>query len=400
MVWEMRIRNMAYEIVKHDQEMMRKVNKGNILNLIREKKPVSRSELARITGMSPTSVGRIVTELIGLGLIKETELAFSRGVGKKALLLDTEPNSVYVACAQIDEDVSRVGIVDFDGTIIRESTCICDAHNMSWDEFTDKVCDEIEKVIAEADFDKSRIIGLGIGVPGLVDTAHGIVLSSPQLRWENIQLAKHVESRLGYKTTIDNVIKAKALAENTYGSDRDAKRVVFVHFGTGVGSALITDNRIYRGVTNSAGEIGHTTINPNGRLCDCGRRGCLQTYITERALLQEARTIRNISGIDEIFEAASKGEGWAVSILDNLHTYISIAICNIICMYNPNIVIIGGKMVKKPPEIESIIKEKVDRQIWAQFQGSYEIKCSSLGEHAGLLGMAVLLVNKYIDIEL
>ena len=126
---------MAYEIVKHDQEMMRKVNKGNILNLIREKKPVSRSELARITGMSPTSVGRIVTELIGLGLIKETELAFSRGVGKKALLLDTEPNSVYVACAQIDEDVSRVGIVDFDGTIIRESTCICDAHNMSWDEF-------------------------------------------------------------------------------------------------------------------------------------------------------------------------------------------------------------------------------------------------------------------------
>ncbi len=92
---------MAYEIVKHDQEMMRKVNKGNILNLIREKKPVSRSELARITGMSPTSVGRIVTELIGLGLIKETELAFSRGVGKKALLLDTEPNSVYVACAQI-----------------------------------------------------------------------------------------------------------------------------------------------------------------------------------------------------------------------------------------------------------------------------------------------------------
>ena len=116
--------------------------------------------------------------------------------------------------AQIDEDVSRVGIVDFDGTIIRESTCICDAHNMSWDEFTDKVCDEIEKVIAEADFDKSRIIGLGIGVPGLVDTAHGIVLSSPQLRWENIQLAKYVESRLGYKTTIDNVIKAKALAEN------------------------------------------------------------------------------------------------------------------------------------------------------------------------------------------
>ncbi len=83
---------MMYRVVKHDQEMMRKINKGNILNLIREKKPVSRSDLAKITGMSPTSVGRIVTEMIELGLIKETELASSHMVGRKALLLDTEPN--------------------------------------------------------------------------------------------------------------------------------------------------------------------------------------------------------------------------------------------------------------------------------------------------------------------
>lgn len=391
---------MMYEVVKHDQEMMRKINKGNILNLIREKKPVSRSELAKITGMSPTSVGRIVSELIELGLIKETELASSKVVGRKALLLDTEPNSVYAVCVQIDEDVSRIGIIDFDGTIIEERSCICDAHSMDWREFSNRICEEIEKIIAETYFEKSKIIGVGIGLPGLIDNVNGIVLFSPQLRWENVKLTEYFKNRLGYHITIDNVIKAKALAENTYGSARDAKRMVFVHFGTGVGSALIVDNRIYRGITNSAGEIGHTTINPNGRLCDCGRRGCLQTYITERALLQEARTIKDISGIDEIFEASSRGEGWAASIVDNLHTYISIAICNIICMYNPNAVIIGGKMMKQPPEVESIIKGKVDKLIWAQFKGSYEIKCSSLGERAGMLGMSILLVNQYIDIEL
>ncbi len=391
---------MMYRVVKHDQEMMRKINKGNILNLIREKKPVSRSDLAKITGMSPTSVGRIVTELIELGLIKETELASSHMVGRKALLLDTEPNSVYTVCIQLDEDVSRIGIVDFDGTVINECSCICDAHGINWNEFSDRICDEIEKLIAETHFDKSKIIGVGIGLPGLVDHTNGIVMFSPQLRWENVRLAEYFQNRLAHPVTIDNIIKAKALAENTYGSARGARRMVFIQFGTGVGSALIADNRIYRGVTNSAGEIGHTTINPDGRMCDCGRRGCLQTYITERALLQQARTIKNISGIDEIFEAYLKEESWAADIVNSLHTYISIAICNIICMYNPNTVIIGGKMIKQSPEIESIIKSKVDQQIWAQFKGSYEIRCSSLREHAGMLGMSILLVNKYIDIEL
>lgn len=310
---------MMHEVIKHDQETMRKKNKENILNLIREKKPVSKSELSKITNMSPTSVSRIVTELIELGLIKETELASGR-IGRKALLLDTDPSSVYVICVQVDQDLLRLAIVDFDGAAINEHTLFCDAPSMGWTEFSDKICDEVEKIVAETNFDKSKIIGLGIGLPGLIDTAGGIVLSSPQLKWVNVQLVEYIEARSGYHTVIDNIIKAKALAENTYGAAGDAKRVAFVHFGTGVGSALILNNNIYRGVTNSAGEIGHTTINPNGKLCDCGRRGCLQTYITERAILQEARAFKDISGINEIFEAFSKGEDWAISILDNLHT--------------------------------------------------------------------------------
>lgn len=390
---------MTYEVIKHDQETMRKNNKGNILNLIRENKPVSKSELSKITNMSPTSVSRIVTELIELGLIKETELASGK-IGRKALLLDTVSSSVYVICVQADQDILRIGIVDFDGTIINETTHFCDAPGMSWTAFSNKICDEVSNIIEITDIDKSKIIGVGIGIPGLVDTANGIVLSSPQLKWVNIQLADYIQNKLGYPTMIDNIIKAKALAENTYGAARDAKRVAFVHFGTGVGSALILNNEIYRGVTNSAGEIGHTTINPNGKLCDCGRRGCLQTYITERAILQEARAVKDISNVNEIFEAYTKGEDWAIIILDQLHTYISIAICNVICMYNPDTVIFSGKMTEQPAKTEYIIKDNVDRLIWAQFKGSYEIKRSVLGENGGLLGMAVLLINKYLDIKL
>lgn len=390
---------MAHKIRKHDQELMKKINKGLILNLIREKKPISRSDLAKLTNMSPTSVSRIVAELSDAGLIIETAPGTNK-IGRKALLLDTAPNSIYILCAQLDQDVSRVGIVDFDGNIIRENDVVCDVHAMTWTELSDKICHELENVIDDAGIDGTKIIGLGIGIPGLIDTNNGVVLSSPQLQWKNVPLVKYIESRLPYSVTIDNIIKLKALAETYYGSAKNKNNVVFVHFGTGVGSTLISDGKVYRGVTNTAGEIGHTTIDPNGKLCDCGRRGCLQTFITDSALLEEARKIKNVACVDGIFEAASQGEEWAVAILDNLYTYIAITVCNIVCMYNPNTVILGGKLTEYTPETEQIIKDKIEGLMWAQLQGSYDIKLSSLGEHAGLLGMAIWMVNRYIDIEL
>ena len=152
---------MNYEVTKHDQELMRKENKGTILNLIRDLKPVSRSELARITRMSPTSVSRIVNELIENGLVQETE-PVSGKVGRKALLLDTVPNSVYTVCAHLDPDITRIGIVNFDGEVIHERSIICDANQMTWQAFTDKICDEMQNMIVQSSCDPHKIIGAGI----------------------------------------------------------------------------------------------------------------------------------------------------------------------------------------------------------------------------------------------
>lgn len=390
---------MNYEVTKHDQELMRKENKGTILNLIRDLKPVSRSELARITRMSPTSVSRIVNELIENGLVQETE-PVSGKVGRKALLLDTVPNSVYTVCAHLDPDITRIGIVNFDGEVIHERSIICDANQMTWQAFTDKICDEMQNMIVQSSCDPHKIIGAGIGVPGLIDTNQGIVLFSPQLQWKNIELGSFAQKHLGYPTLIENKVKTKALAENTYSLKENKRKVAFVHFGTGVGSTLIVDNHIFRGSTNSAGEIGHTTIEPNGRLCDCGRRGCLQTYITEKALLQDARTHKNVSCLQDIFDSAAHQEDWAVNLLNTLHTYMSMTICNVICMYNPDIVIIGGKLTEQPTNLLQILQRTVNEMIWSPFKDSYELKMAALGDKAGLLGMSILIVNRYLDIEL
>lgn len=383
-------------IIKHDQELMKKNNRQIIIDLIREKRPISRADLAKLTNMSPTSVSRIVTELCELGLIKETELT-SSGVGRKALLLDTVSNCTFVVSVELDQEMAKIAIVDFDANFIAEQYVYYNSQTMGWEGIIDKLCKSIEEIIEKTKIDKSKIIGVGFGIPGIIDTNKGIVVFSPQLGWKDIKLVSYIEKKLVYKTTIDNIIKLKALGENIHGSTKGYKRAALINFGTGVGSALIVNEEIYRGITNSAGEIGHTTIDPNGRLCHCGRRGCLQTYITDWALIQDAKMVKDVTDVKEIFTAASNEEGWAVDILDRLYTYVGIAVCDVIYMYNPDTVIISGKLIEEEPDMRDIIIDRVKELIWEPFKGTYNIKFSSLGDKSGVLGVATLVLDKYFD---
>ncbi len=386
-------------IIKHDQELMKKSNKKTILSLIRERNPISRAQLAKITRMSPTSVSRIVTELMELGLVKETDLTTS-GVGRKASLLATDPSSTHIIALHMDSDYSTIGIVDFDGRIIGKKEFKFSSKDSSWQDIIDQLCKIVGTRIDKEENQDINIIGIGVALPGIIDGQKGRVVFSPQLGWSNLDLQDYLEKELGYKIIIDNSIKAKALAENIYGSAKESEKAVYLNFGSGVGSALIINDEIFRGVTNSAGEIGHTTIDPDGKLCDCGRRGCLQTYITDWALIQEAKTVKDIESVKEIFDSFSTGEEWAVNILDRLYRYIGIAVSNTICMYNPDTVIIGGTLIEEEKDIKEIFIEKVEEQIWEPFKGTYRIKLSELGEEASLLGMAELILNKYIDSEI
>lgn len=383
-------------IIKHDQESMKKNNSKLVLNLIRERRPISRAELAKLIDMSPTSVSRIVTDLLERGMIVETQLT-STGIGRKAILLDTVSDHRYTISLELDKTNYKVGIVDFDGHIRYKAEFNYESEVEEWMSVAKSICKSIRDITQSHGIDMGKVIGIGIGIPGIIDTANGFVGFSPQLGWKNVKFKDHIEKCIGLKTTIDNVIKLKALAENIHGSMKGSERAALVNFGSGVGSALVVNQEIYRGATNSAGEIGHTTVDPSGRMCDCGRRGCLQTYITEWALIQEANTYTKVSSIGEIFSFAVKGENWAVRIVEQMNTYISIAICDVINMYNPDTIIVGGKILEEAPEMLQAITSLVDKNVWEPFKGTYVLKTSNLGNNAGILGAATLVLDQYID---
>ena len=184
--------------------------------------------------MSPTSVSRIVTELSDKGIVKETQLT-SSGVGRKAILLDTVSDYKYTVSVELDKQAYMIGLVDFDSRIIDKVSLPYKEDPKDWKSLVSNVCESIKKMIVSHNIDESKLIGVGIGVPGIIDASKGLVLFSPQLGWKNVELKKYIEKCVGYKTTIDNLIKLKALAENIHGSMKGSMRAALVNFGSGVG---------------------------------------------------------------------------------------------------------------------------------------------------------------------
>ena len=175
-----------------------------------------------------------------------------------------------------------------------------------------------------------KILAIGISIPGLVTWPEGATLTVPQLHWEDVKIKSYLEDKLDYIVYVDNDVRAVLLAESLFGSMKEYRNVACIYIGSGVGGAVMLNDEILRGHSNSLGEIGHMTIDPNGTLCDCGRLGCLQTYICSSELQRQTGQT-----IEEIFIAFERKEEWAVKTILRARKYISLAIANIACIYNP-----------------------------------------------------------------
>ncbi|NOU84538.1 ROK family protein [Paenibacillus sp. LMG 31460] len=384
------------KIEKHDQDVIRLHNKQMILEIIKKSRPISRAEITKITKLSPTSVGRIVGELCEQGLVRETALT-SVGVGRKAIMLDIDPQAVYTIGVDIGKKAIKFGVMEFSGELLHEERVEHVALQTTPEATAAVISETINLIIANKNLDKSKIIGIGIGVPGVIDHERGIVQYSSTLGWRNIPLAQFIQDKLHILTVIDNDLKVKILAEYLLGSAQGSRKTALIELGTGVGSSLIIDGDIFRGGSNSAGELGHTTLDPNGNMCECGKRGCLQTYIDESAILHEANRIKETADIQQLFAAAQNEENWAQDIISRTSLYIGITINNIVCMYNPDAVILCGDLVENYSEIVPLIEEQCGQVVWEPFRDTFKILTSELKSKSIVVGAAMLVMNNYVD---
>lgn len=274
-----------------------------------------------------------------------------------------------------------------------------------------QMVESIEKVAEKAKVQKSAILGLGIGTPGLVDSLQGIVRGFTNIRgWRNVSLREYMERNTGFPVCIDNDVNLMALGELMCGAGQGAKNLVCLTLGTGVGGGIIIEGKLYRGSTLSAGEVGHIPVNADGPRCGCGSYGCLERYVGNAHIVE--RAVKAIQGGRRslikklvkgkltaitpriIFHAAHQGDGLAEEIWEETGRYIGIALSGVINLLNPEMIVIGGGVAQVGKLLFAPIRRTVKERAMSIPAGKVKIVPAKLGEDAGLVGAGMLVKAK------
>lgn len=294
----------------------------------------------------------------------------------------------------------KIALVDDRGTIKAEQRIITE-HVKDRDEWLTKVCGAINQLKGS-----ETIYGVGVGVPGFVDYERGYIYDLANVPgWTGVPLADLLEQRLNVPVRIDNDVNAMAVGECTFGSGRTFQHAVFVTIGTGVGGALLINNQLYRGAHSMAGEIGHVSIDMNGRVSPQGKGG-LEQYVGNRRIIERAvealdqgrkSLILDLVNGDRsqitpkvIKEAAVKGDALALEILDFVTDCIATAFSSIAYILQPQAFIVGGGVAQDADLLFNLLRKHLAERLSPHFYKRLEIKPAELGNNAGMIGCATL----------
>ncbi|MBW2983762.1 ROK family protein [Candidatus Woesearchaeota archaeon] len=245
-----------------------------------------------------------------------------------------------------------------------------------------KVVDIIES------FPSKNIAGIGLGVPGMIDAKNGIVKYSPNLPLKNVNIKKLIEKEFKKPVFVDNDANCFTLAETKYGAAKNKENVIGLTLGTGVGSGILIDGKLYHG-RGSAAELGHTTINFNGPKSKCGNNGCVENYVSIRGILNRVKGLY-IKNPRELFELAEQRNKKALKLWQDTGFYLGVAVANFANIFDPDAIVIGGNIAKAwkffSKEMNTTIKKRA-------LVKNVKVIRSKLGEDAGILGAASLCIS-------
>ncbi len=269
----------------------------------------------------------------------------------------------------------------------------------------------VRDVIAQAKAAPQEIIGVGVGAPGPISHTRGVIFSAPNLPgWKDVHVRDRMSDLTGFKTTLENDANAAAFGEFLAGAGRDMRDMVMFTLGTGVGGGIVIDGRLIRGAFDNAGELGHTIVEPNGRACPCGQRGCLERYASAAAVairLGEAVQAgapcvlkdRVLAGEEldarDVLKAIDAGDALAARIWDETCFYLATAIVNVQHTLNPRCVVLAGGLVNAKERLLAPVRAHFDRLAWKIAPDRPEIALASLGSDAGVVGAATLAYAEF-----
>lgn len=235
-----------------------------------------------------------------------------------------------------------------------------------------------------------RVVGIGLGIPGLLDTARRTSVFSPNLGWSNVPVVPEFVA-FGLPVEIDNDVRCHAVGELAFGAGRGCRNFILITLGTGIGSGIVLGGSLYRGPSGLAGEIGHVTLEPGGPLCGCGKRGCFEAIASGKSIGRRAREAGIGSTARELFAKAADGDDAALALVDRVAYDLARGISMYVHIMNPERVIVGGGVAMAGDLLFEPLRRHALAETMPGIRGTYEIVPAALGDEAGMVGAAALV---------
>ncbi len=383
-----------------------------ILRTLLHRGGVSRVGIAQLTGLSTTTITNLVAELLEQGIVAEDEREPSQsgGVGRPRIPLRLIPSARYVIGVHIGVGNVRIAVADLFGQI---ENYLVMSHELRApaEGVLVGITELIHQVISEAGISRERLVGVGVGASGLVDLQTGVNVFAPNLGWHDVPIRDTLSQRLNMPIYVDNNVRGMALGEAMFGEGKTVNSLAFVYARIGVGAGFVVGGNVYRGSRAGAGEIGHTTIvASDGAPCRCGNTGCLETLVSEPAIVRLAETLAarhpdsvlaakladpTQPPIDQIFEAARAGDTACVSMLQERAHYMGIALANLVNVINPDIIIMGGLFATGHDLLLPRVEETMRQRAFADLGKSVALHVTTFGREVGMVGAAALALDAF-----
>ncbi len=393
-------------------ERKKYLHKVRLVKLLHAEGAKSNSDICRILNISSPTTIILINELLSDGIIEKKGKGKSIG-GRKPELYSLKNNSFYVLCIEMNRFKTEMAILDnnnnnitgiksFPLRLTKDKSAIKHLHEFS------------EKLIKSSLIDTDRLVGIGIGMPGLVDSNAGKNYTYLEGSLGDSEALKDIlEEKFNKPVYVQNDVKTITLAECRFGLALNKKDALVLLMDWGIGLGIIMDGKLQSGMSGFAGEIGHIPFVKDGELCHCGKRGCLETVASGIALARMAKegiksgqtSLLNTLSEEEIdqiepqivIDAANKGDQYAINILSQVGENLGKAVATLIQLFNPEIIILGGKIAEAKQYITIPMRHAINTYCMTRIRENTKIVPSTLGNSAGILGSASIVIENTFE---
>lgn len=371
---------------------IRDINRQIVLNYVREREPISRATIARESALQRSTISEIVEVLTGEGLVEEIGEGESTG-GRRPTLLRLRTVGAIAIGVNITPTCTTIASSDLAGIVLQQE-------DFPTDPRPENTLNRIIEIVRKFS-EQSSIEGIGVSVPGLVTPATGNAIFVPYFQWRDLPIGDIISQATGLPVTIDNDANAVGLAELWFGRPevRDARDFIFVLVADGVGTGIIFDGQVYRGLRGAAGEFGHMIVGSDAPVpCSCGNDDCWEAFASERAATARYNKLRGANrapNFANLIDRALEGEEDAKTALTETARYLGIGISNLVVGLSPEAVIVGGAITRAWPLIEKALTEKIERSVRRDVPSARILRSTLSGDPTLKGALSLVLARKF-----